>query len=49
MIHYHFNKQNMSKNILELEWDEMIIKLNDLRYMLTPEEEETIKNIVNKY
>lgn len=39
----------MSKSILELEWDEMISKLNNLRQRITLEEEETIKNIINKY
>ena len=39
----------MPKNTLELEWDEIIVKLKDLRHRLSLEEEETIKNIVNKH
>jgi hypothetical protein len=40
---------NNDKNLLELEWDEMITKLWKLRQRITLEEEEIIKNIIKKY
>jgi hypothetical protein len=39
--------QNMS--FLEIEWENMINKLSQLRLRITNEDEETIKKIVNKY
>lgn len=37
------------KSVLEIEWDDMINKLSQLRQRITNEEEDTIKKIVNKY
>ena len=36
-------------NLLEIEWFNTISKLATLRQRVTPEEEEMIKNLVNKY
>ena len=36
-------------NLLEIEWLSNIAKLTTLRQRVTPEEEEMIKNLVNKY
>ena len=36
-------------NLLEIEWLSNIAKLATLRQRVTPEEEEMIKNLVNKY
>jgi len=40
---------NNDKNLLEIEWDDMITKLWTLRQRITLEEEEIIKNIIKKY
>ena len=37
------------KNLMDLEWDKVIDKLSTLRLQLTPQEEEIIKQITNKY
>ena len=36
-------------NLLEIEWMSNIAKLATLRQRVTPEEEDMIKNLVNKY
>ena len=36
-------------NLLEIEWTDMLGKLSDLRQRVTPEEEQMIKNLINKY
>ena len=36
-------------NLLEIEWTEMLGKLSDLRQRVTPEKEQMIKNLINKY
>lgn len=36
-------------SLMEIEWNNTIDKLSDLRQRITPEEEEMIKNLVTKY
>ena len=37
------------KNIMDLEWDELIQKMSKLRLQLSNEDEETIRKILNKH
>jgi phenylpyruvate tautomerase PptA (4-oxalocrotonate tautomerase family) len=37
------------KNVLDLEWDELVKKISKLRLQITNEDEETIRKILNKY
>ena len=36
-------------NLMEIEWDETMDKLSQLRLRITRDEEDMIKNLVNKY
>lgn len=41
------NSQSLS--ILEIEWEEMCNKMNNIRLRIQPSDEETIKQILSKY
>jgi hypothetical protein len=43
------NPDDYQPNLLEIEWNNTIDKLSELRQRLTLEEEEVIKNLVAKY
>lgn len=37
------------KNVLDLEWDELVKKMSKLRLQISIADEETLRNILNKY
>jgi len=41
--------ENKSLNLLDKEWETAILNLNENRHRLSKEDEETIKNISNKF
>ena len=43
------NDEIQKPSLIEIEWNDMIDKLSELRQRITIEEEEMIKNLVNKY
>ena len=43
------NDEIQKPSLIEIEWNDMIDKLSELRQRITVEEEEMIKNLVNKY
>jgi hypothetical protein len=43
------NPNDSLPSLLEIEWQQMVNKLSQLRQQITIEEEETIKKILNKY
>ena len=43
------NDEIQKPSLIEIEWNDMIDKLSELRQRITLEEEEMIKNLVNKY
>ena len=42
------NDEIQKPSLIEIEWNDMIDKLSELRQRITVEEEEMIKNLVNK-
>lgn len=37
------------KNVLDMEWDELVKKMSKLRLQISIADEETLRNILNKY